>query len=396
VVSYSRQNWATLELHAKTAQVIILNSDGAADFPQIAALDAKIVIDGYDPLIAEWLALRGQDEAAFAARLAQLEPQFALGDFFICASERQRDWWLGLLEAHGRVNPRTFAADPTLRNLVDVVPYGVREDAPKHAKPILKGVWPGIDPDSKVILWGGGLWTWLDPQTAVRAIAKIAKTRDDVRLVFPGTRHPNPDVAGIPTHTQAVMDLAQGLGLLNTRVFFGDWIPYEDWPAVLMESDLALSLHHDSYETRLAFRSRMLEYIWAGLPIVCTTGDATADLVAKYGLGEVVAVGDVDAVARGIEKFLDVGLLAEVRHLASKARADFAWLRCAEPLIRFCQNPRRAADHLPSRPERAQAGEDIAQIKKERDELRALVRGYESGKFISFMRWIKSKGDHAG
>ena len=67
---------------------------------------------------------------------------------------------------------------------------------------------------------------------------------------------------------------------------------------------MALTLHFDTVETRLAFRSRVLEYIWAGLPIVATAGDATSDLVAAHGLGVVVPVGDVEAVAAAIDRLL--------------------------------------------------------------------------------------------
>ena len=36
--------------------------------------------------------------------------------------------------------------------------------------------------------------------------------------------------------------MAVDLGLLDRVVFFGDWVPYADWPYVLLESDLALEL----------------------------------------------------------------------------------------------------------------------------------------------------------
>ena len=37
------------------------------------------------------------------------------GDFFLCARDKQRDFWLGQLAAVGRVNPVTYDADETLR-----------------------------------------------------------------------------------------------------------------------------------------------------------------------------------------------------------------------------------------------------------------------------------------
>ena len=95
----------------------------------------------------------------------------------------------------GRINPATYQADPTLRQLIDVVPYGLPAGLPVATKPMIKGVWPGIAPTDKVVLWGGGLWPWLDPLTAIHAIHHLAPSRPEIKLIFPGTRHPNPNVA---------------------------------------------------------------------------------------------------------------------------------------------------------------------------------------------------------
>lgn len=439
VETYRRWLWDSIAPLAERADVIIFPSDIATDFPQLAGLNACLAVDGYDPLMAEWLALEEGDadarERRWRERMRELGAQMLMGDFFICASERQRDWWLGLLEAHGRVNPRTFAQDRTLRKLVDVVPYGLRSDSPEaHAgrgaavRRAVLGTWPGIGANDKVLLWGGGLWPWLDPQTAVRALARVWRHRQDVRLVFPGTRHPNPFVTDIKSHTAASRALAREAGLPEEAVYFGDWVPYDDWPAVLMESDLALSLHHDSFETRLAFRSRVLEYLWAGLPVVCTEGDATSDLVARFGVGEVVGYGDDEAVARAILRLLDEPRGERAAQFA-RAREALTWERGAEPLAAFCRNPHRAADRPARGPAagspfhnaaldaavadlrgrldasdaalraaeadaRARADADAARaeaLARERDQARALVRGYEAGKFIRFMKWLKGR-----
>lgn len=407
---YRRGDWASIKPLAQHHDVLVFNTDIASDFPELAGLDASLVVDGYDPMMAEWLATHaGRDPASqmeeWRARSRQLQAQLAIGDFFICASERQRDWWLGLLEGAGRINPRIIAADASLRNLIDVVPYGV-DDAPRGtARRAIRGVWPGIGPTDKIVLWGGGLWKWLDPTTAIRAMAQVSRVREDVKLIFPGTRHPNPAVSGISTHTGAARALAEELGLADKTVLFGDWVPYQDWQAVLLESDLALSLHFDTYETRLAFRSRMLGYIWAGLPTIATRGDATGDLIAAYGLGELVDVGDADGVAAAILRWLDVPR-ATLESSFVRARTDYAWERAAGPLIRFCQSPWRAADRAAglsaplAEPEPPAAKKDaraletaqaeLAGLRDERDRLRATVTGFERGRFMRLMRWLKT------
>ncbi len=57
------------------------------------------------------------------------------GDFFLCASEKQRDFWLGSSRRLGRVNPRVYDDDESLRSLIDVVPFGFPDDAPVRDRP---------------------------------------------------------------------------------------------------------------------------------------------------------------------------------------------------------------------------------------------------------------------
>jgi|GEM_PF-1329422 len=351
IVQYRRSQWDSVEPWVRSACVAILPSDIASDLPQLAQCAIPLVIDGYDPLLAEWLAMAhplapDEKKARWAPRMCDLQQQFLLGDFFICGSERQRDWWLGLLAANGRVNPWMYAEDHSLRRLVDVVPYGLPETPPRHTHSVVKGVWQGIGESDRVILWGGGLWPWLDPLTAVRAIAQVWRQRQDIRLIFPGTAHPNPWMAGMPNQTLAAREIAQQLGVLDTAVFFGDWIPYDDWQTVLLESDLALTLHGvESLESRLAFRSRVLDYIWAGLPIIATRGDATSALIAEHGLGVMVDPQDEVQVAQAILHLLDTPR-ETIAARFEQIRPALTWERAVRPLLEFCRQPRHAPDKI--------------------------------------------------
>ena len=47
------------------------------------------------------------------------------GHHFLCASEKQRDLWLGMLLAERLIPPDVYDRDPGLRSILDVVPFGV-------------------------------------------------------------------------------------------------------------------------------------------------------------------------------------------------------------------------------------------------------------------------------
>jgi len=396
VVAYRRRDWASIAAHVGAADVCLFPSDVADELPQLAQSRACLVVDGYDPLMAEWLSLsRNADPAerrrAWNNRMVTLGRQYLVGDFYLCASERQRDWWLGLLEASGRINPATFDADPSLRSLVDVVPYGLPETPLPSPHPVIKGVWPGIAPGDRLALWGGGLWPWLDPVTAIRAVAQVQDAHPTLKLVFPGTRHPSQAMAGMPNQTAAARAVAAELGVIDRTVFFGDWAPYAEWPHVLQECDVALTLHFDTVETRLAFRSRVLEYIWADLPTVATAGDATSELIARHDLGVVVPERDVTAVAAALDRLLRAPRDARTAQFAA-ARASLTWAHAAMPLVDYCRAPRRAADRLPVDGASSLAAEayydPLFVLRTERDEWRSLAENYARGRVMRALQWV--------
>jgi len=166
--------------------------------PFLLSSTKVVVADIYDPLHLEQLE-QARDEGEkrrvelVAGAVGVLNEQLRRGDFFLCASEKQRDFWLGQLSAMGRVNPRTYDEDGTMRSLIAVVPFGISDAPPVHTRPALKGVLPGIGLDDKVILWGGGIYNWFDPLTLLRAVDGLRHRLPNVRLFFMGLRHPNPD-----------------------------------------------------------------------------------------------------------------------------------------------------------------------------------------------------------
>ncbi len=412
---YAKDDHDKVYTWCRTADALLFPGDVLLDFPDLALLGKPIIVDGYDPHTAEalWLTCTKPMEARLAIhshRQRLLTQQCLIGDFFICAGEVQRTWWLGLLEMTGRVNPYTFGEDPTLRKLVDCVPYGLPSAPPP---PVPEDFRPFIDlhPADPILLWGGGLWDWLDPLTAIQALPKVLKHIPNARLLFPGTRHPTPSVPAMRMVERAEK-LAHSLGLLNTHIFFGDWISRDVWPNYLQRAAVGLSLHPDSYETHLAFRSRVLEYIWAGLPMVITGGDETALLVQRYGLGRVVAAQDVEDVTEAIVQILTE---PKERYAAAfaRAQADLTWENAAKPLIAFCRAPRIAPDKVSGvgrgnalfagqvetlrrelesvQGQYAEIHARIVAYEREMAETQALIAAYERGRFIRLMRWLKER-----
>jgi len=311
----------------------------------LARSRTRTVYDLYAPLTIENLAFDagrtlGRTESAYF-RLNTLVQEAVLryGDAFICASEQQRDLWLGALLALGRVDHTGYAADPAFRSLIDVVPFGIEPDAPVRGS-AMRGVVPGIDQSSRILLWPGGIWNWFDPLTVIRAVAELRKSRGDTWLVFLGIRHPNPGVPAMAM-TQRALDLADELGLTGRGVHFNSgWVPYAERGAWLLEADLGVSAHLDELETRFAYRTRLLDCFWAGLPVVTTEGDALGDLVADRGLGRVVAPLDVAGWTKALAALLDDANERElIQERLAAVRAELAWPKITETLVHLLEAP---------------------------------------------------------
>lgn len=305
-----------------------------------ARRDVRIIFDLYAPIVIENLAFDTLHEQSRIRELhyrlnsLELKTALATGAAFICASETQRDLYLGSLLATGRIDHATYEADRSLRSLIDVVPFGLDPEPPTHKRNVMRDVIPGIGADDRVLLWGGGIWNWFDPLTVIRAVHRLSRDRDDVRLVFLGTTHPNPRIAEMAMTRRAV-DLADELGLRDRNVFFNSgWVPYDERGSYLLEADVGVAAHFEDLETRFAFRTRLIDYIWAGLPIVTTAGDSLSELVARRGIARAVGVGDADGYARALDSVLrEANTRARLAPEFDAARKEFAWPRVLAPLI---------------------------------------------------------------
>jgi glycosyltransferase involved in cell wall biosynthesis len=281
---------------------------------------------------------------SFENYLEALRVQIRAGDFFICAGEKQRDYWLGMLAAMGRVNPYTYRRDPTLRQLIDIVPFGLPDQLPQQTGSVLKGVYKSIDVNDKVILWGGGIWSWLDAPTLIKAMPHILDQRNDVKLFFMGTRRSNQKTATMEAVNDAIT-CSKELGLYDNYVFFNDWVPYNERQNYLLEADIGVSLHLDHIEARFAFRTRLLDYLWAGLPVVCTQGDVMGESLAAAGLAHLVKPGDFEAVARTILSLLKIpSLRADYAARSREIATAYRWDTLIRPLVDFCSAPSFAPD----------------------------------------------------
>ena len=336
------------ELHQLLTEtdVVLVQGYALLKYPSLRHTRALLVVDLYDPWLLENLEMHRDTPLEVAGDFAirhDVDVQTQLldhGDYFICASERQRDYWLGMLSARGRVNRVAYEGDRSLRSLVDVVPYGAPETPIDTSTPRLKGVVPGIEQDDILLIWTGGTWEWFDPLLVLDAFMRARAREPRLKLYFMGLDQAS--AAGVP-QMQVAKDLrarAEAAGLVDSAVFFGNWAPYDDRGSYLSEADIAVLATKDLAEVRLAFRSRILDHFWAGLPTVTTSGDVLSDVIRADEAGIVTPIGDVDAFADALLVLAsDDDRRSRMSANASAVARRYGWSTAISPLARVLDNP---------------------------------------------------------
>ncbi len=312
-------------------------------FPLRAAMGfrGRFVLDLYDPVLLEQLMQFGPQPSAdqrlslghVRARLLAL---LRRADHVLCASARQRAFWLGWLGAAGRLGPGALSDDPAGRRLVVVVPFGIPEQPPRPAADSVRREL-GVPEGSALALFWGGLWDWMDPALAVKAVAALRDRGRCVDLVFiAGSR---PGGVTMTLGAASARTAAAALSVEDRVHFLDRWIPYADRGGILLEADVAVTAHHASLEAELAFRTRVLDCLWAGLPIAATRGDALGEDAEREGWGRCADVGDAAGLASAIAALVEPGAREAARAAMGPALERFRWARSAEAIDAVLAQP---------------------------------------------------------
>ncbi len=255
---------------------------------------------------------------------------FRYGDYFLCASKRQRDYYLGILSAVGRVNPSNK------RNNFGVVPYGVNLDRKKSDKNILR---MKIDPDKKIILWLGTFYEWLDPIKTAKIFYEISKLDDKYVLAVVGAKNPNVNPR---LYTEVYKEFVKYLkekDLLDKKAFLFDWEERENLATIYEESEfLLLTNHKKSFETRLAFRTRFTDAMASNLPIITNGGDVISDEIKENKLGLIIEKESPKEVAKTILS-INNKEFSQFRKNINNYIKKYDWDKIVEPIDEFCQSP---------------------------------------------------------
>jgi len=260
-----------------------------------------LIVDIYDPYILENLELHSALKPSirdyeYLRHLKALLEMLLMGDCFIVTNGRTRDFFTGMMASWGIINPITASGNKVNEYFLNI-PFGIPDEPFNTVSEFSVGEIPDqIIESDYLILWAGGLWDWLDPLSLIESMPLIQKSCPNAKLLFMGYKHPNRHVPVMDMAMKCI-DKAKKLKIYNSSVIFRDWTPFEERIPLLKRANLGVSLHKDHLETRYSFRTRLMDYIWAGIPMVISGGDFLSEELSKSGVAKIVPENDVDLIA---------------------------------------------------------------------------------------------------
>lgn len=326
-------NHNTLKNSIKWCDVIITQGLTLLDNPILKKTDKPLVIDLYDPFVLENLEVRKNTligQAMYESDLSIIREQLSVGDYFICSNERQFHFWAGCIAISGVVNPSNYESFYSPRNWIGIVPFGMPNEPPDiKERRAIRGSIAGIKNDDFVAVWGGGLWPWLDFETVIKAFLIIRDSGKPIKLLVMGA-----------ADNFALAQKLNMLGLLNTHIYLGPWIRYQERHRFLLDADLGIITHYPNWETEFSHRTRILDYLWCDLPFISTEGDYMSGFAYNLEIGITVEPQNEQQLAEYIiELYIDRSKLSRMKNAIGPHKQQLTWSATIKPLDDFCSNP---------------------------------------------------------
>lgn len=238
-------------------------------------------------------------------------------DFTVCSGDFQRRYFLPFLLEAG-FDPRG--------ELAPVIPFSVSPDIPK-----------GTGRDPQRLLHVGYFLPWQDPSAALSTTLDVIEKRGEGTLVIVGGPHPAGDVSG-GRYGELVARLKE-----NPHVQMHGVMPFDRLLPLLLGCGAAIDLMPRNAERELAYPTRTVTALWAGLPVLHNDYDELAAPIRKARAGWTLDAADTEKLERTVERILSRPAETESKSQNAQAfvRKNLAWDKTITPLATWCRDPRR-------------------------------------------------------
>lgn len=235
--------------------------------------------------IMQAAAYRARSDRGINTSVSFMQAVLQKGDVFSGCGLPQQHMMVGELAMVGRLNHRTFAY-PFVRTVPPGSPPGNPVEIPRRSPRHLLAT-QGIAEDDFVVLWCGGYNTWTDVETLFKGLTWAMAENPALHYVSVGAN----------TYRAADNVYARLLDLISHSPYrqhfhMLGWRPWSEVPCFYRESDVGINIDALHYETLYGTRTRLVEMIADGLPVVTSLGAELSYLLRDHGAALTFDVGD--------------------------------------------------------------------------------------------------------
>lgn len=266
-------------------------------------------------------------------------------DYVVCSGAFQRHYFLPYLLQAGH--------DPANRNLCPVIPFSLSPGLPEP------------DPNRNLdrFFYGGMLLPWQNPEPALRILLECMDEKEKGELVFMGGLHPGGDVSG--GKFDALLEFLDG----HPRVTREAATDFDSFVQMMRSCGCAIDLMERNAERELAFPTRTVTYLWAGLPVVHNDYDELAVPIGDAKAGWPIAPGDEEELRKRLLRLLTFhqDITRSSERAQNLVRERYTWDQTIEPLAEWCRDPQPRREKRPAAiPAVASPPEKTVQKRKKR------------------------------
>ena len=297
----------------------------------------QIIIDHYGPDFLEFFEKAKHDNSIVSKfRYGYLRKKLLflmlVSDKILVSSQQLKLFFEGIAFQNGLLPPTLYMRDKTFSSFFPEIPYGIDKINTENKFSIAQKYFPGVNFKKPVFIWGGGVWNWFDPFLVISAVKLLKEENIFIQVLFPS-------VSAKPASFMKI-DRAEEFRAqvyrekLNEQIIFGDsYIPYEECINLFAACWAGISIALETIENTVSFRTRIIDYIAAGIPVICTKGDVLSDIVTRDNLGIGISPGSAKELAEGLKRIASDDIFYNTcRDHVVKIQNRFLWDTVLAPL----------------------------------------------------------------
>ena len=288
--------------------------------------------------IVQVARFRTGTDQGIGTHIALMRHSLLRGDVFSVCGTPQAHMLVGELAMCGRLNSRTLGYE--FARVIGPGAPPVPDGADR--RPETRGSLD-IPPDAFVVLWCGGYNTWTDVDTLFSGLVTAMAGNPRVHFLSVGASTYQAAETVYDRLTRQVTECPY-----TSRFHFLGWRSWQEIPDLYRASDVGINIDGVHYETTYGTRTRLVEMLAYGLPVITSSGCELSDQIPVKGAGISFSSGDPASFARAI---LDLAssqaIVAGMRKAAHDlVRGEWSFGATTSELRSWANAPQVAPDHM--------------------------------------------------